>query len=74
MSGGASEAGGREARSVRRALALIVLGLIPTLVCVVHVTPTTFVLFAAFGLPLVGVGVLIFIHAVWRVLREREAL
>lgn len=64
----------REAGAVRRALLLIVGGLVPALICTLKVTPATFVAFAALGLPLVGVGVLLFLRAIWRVLREREAL
>lgn len=69
-----SAANAREARSVRRALLLILVGLVPTLICAIEVTPTTFVAFAVIGMPLIGVGVLVFLRAVWRVLREREAL
>jgi hypothetical protein len=58
--------------AIRRALLLIVAGLSAALVCVLKVTPATFVLFAALGLPLVGFGVLIFLRVVWRSLRDRD--
>lgn len=61
-----------EADAIRRSLVLILLGLLVTLVCVLRVTPATFVFFAAVGLPLVGLGVLGFLRVVWRSLRDRE--
>lgn len=61
-----------ETEAVRRALLLIVAGLAVALVCVLRVTPATFVLFAALGLPLVGLGMLIFLRVVWRSLRDRS--
>lgn len=60
------------ADEVRRALLLIAAGLVVTLLCVLKVTPATFVLFAALGLPLVGLGVLLFLRVVWRSLRDRD--
>lgn len=60
------------AEASRRALVQILLGLVAALVCVLRVTPATFVLFAAVGLPLVGLGVLGLLRVAWRSLRDRE--
>lgn len=61
-----------EAALIHRSLVLVLLGLVPTLVCVLRVTPGTFVAFAVFGLPLVGLGMLGFVRVVWRSLRDRD--
>lgn len=61
-----------DAELVRRSLVLILVGLVVALVCVVRVTPATFVLFAALGLPLIGLGMFNFLRVVWRSLRDRD--
>lgn len=61
-----------DAEASRRALVQILLGLAAALVCVLRVTPATFILFAAVGLPLIGLGVLGLLRVAWRSLRDRE--
>ncbi|MFO7567107.1 MAG: hypothetical protein R6X02_30965 [Enhygromyxa sp.] len=51
---------------IKRALLLIVVGLIVELFCVVHITPPTFLLFAFFGAGPVVVGLALFVVAVIR--------
>lgn len=51
---------------IKRALLLIVIGLIVELFCVVHITPPTFLLFAFFGVGPIVVGLALFVIAVIR--------
>ena len=60
-------------RSVRRAAAVVGIGLALQFVAALHWTPATFILSAALGLPLVIVGALLFLAAVWRNLKDRGA-
>jgi hypothetical protein len=59
---------------MRRAAALSGLGLLVQLAGAFHWTPLTFVLSAAIGLPLVGLGALGFLRAVVRIMKDRGAL
>ena len=60
-------------RRVKWAAALVGLGLALQFGAALHWTPATFVLSAAVGLPLVLVGGVIFLSAVWRNLKIRGA-
>ena len=60
-------------RSLRRAAAITAVGLGVELVSALHWTPATFILSAGVGLPLVLVGGLLFLRAVWRLMKERGA-
>jgi uncharacterized membrane protein YidH (DUF202 family) len=61
-------------RGVRRAALFVAAGLGVQLVSTIHWTPLTFVIFAMVGAPLVLIGVLLYVAAVWRFLKERKAL
>lgn len=55
---------------LKRALLLIVIGLIVELFSLVHVTPGTFLLFAFFGVGPVVIGLALFVYAAVRARRE----
>lgn len=55
---------------IKRAILLIVIGLIVELFCVVHITPPTFLLFAFFGVGPIVVGLGLFVWATIRAARE----
>jgi Na+/proline symporter len=59
---------------IRRAAHLVLAGLVIQLACTLHWTPLTFVLFAMLGVPLVLLGVCLYVSTVWRILKERKAL
>jgi hypothetical protein len=61
-------------RRIRNAAVLVGLGLGVQLVAAVHWTPATFILSAVIGLPLVLLGGLSFVVAVWRNLRNKGAV
>ena len=66
-------AGTVDARAwLKRAILLIVIGLIVELFSLFHVTPGTFLLFAFFGLGPVVVGLGLFAYAVIRARREER--
>ena len=71
--GGAS-ANATTITAARRALALIIAGLLFALYCTLHVTPGRFMLFALIGAPLLAGGMLLFLLRVWRFVREKGAL
>jgi hypothetical protein len=60
-------------RAIKRAAVVTALGLAVELVAALHWTPATFILSAAVGVPLVLVGGLLFLRAVWRRMKERGA-
>jgi hypothetical protein len=60
-------------RRVKRAAAIVGIGLAVQLGAALHWTPATFILSAAVGLPLVMVGSVLFLAAVWRNLKDRGA-
>ena len=60
-------------RRVKRAAAVVGIGLGVQLVAALHWTPATFIVAAAVGLPLVVVGSVMFLAAVWRNLKDRGA-
>ena len=60
--------------SMRRAAALSGLGLLVQLGASFYWTPLTFVLSAVIGLPLVGLGALLFLRAVVRIMKDKGAL
>ncbi len=62
------------ARKIRRAAVVAGLGLAIQLGAAFHWTPATFILSASVGLPLVLVGAVMFLAAVWRNMREKGAL
>jgi hypothetical protein len=59
---------------MRRALLLILLGLVVQVFSLYELTPGTFLLFAGITVPLVSAGIFTFLRLVWRVLRETKAL
>jgi len=59
---------------MRRAAVVAGLGLLVQLAGSFYWTPLTFIVSAAIGLPLVGVGALMFLRAVIRIMKERGAL
>jgi hypothetical protein len=59
---------------MRRALLLILLGLVVQVFALHEVTPNTFLLFAGVSLPLVSAGIFVLLRHVWRVLKETRAL
>jgi hypothetical protein len=61
-------------RSMRRAAAVAGVGLLVQLAGSFYWTPLTFIASAAVGLPLVGVGALMFLRAVVRIMKEKGAL
>ena len=63
-----------EATRMRTALLFTVSGLIVQALCLEELTPGTFLVFGLVAVPLVAVGLLIFAHTVWRVLRETKGL
>jgi hypothetical protein len=62
------------ARRIRRAAVLGGLGLAVQLVAAFHWTPATFIMSATIGAPLVLVGGVLFLGAVWRNMRDKGAL
>lgn len=58
-------------RRVKRAVALVGIGLLLQLVAALHWTPATFIMSAAIGFPLVVLGSVFFLAAVWRNLETR---
>lgn len=60
-------------RRVKRAAAIVGIGLGVQLGAALHWTPATFILSAAVGLPLVLLGSVLFLAAVWRNLEDRGA-
>jgi len=61
-------------RSMRRAAAVSAAGLLLQLAASFYWTPLTFIASAAIGLPLVGVGALMFLRAALRIMKEKGAL
>ena len=61
-------------RRIRRSAVVGGLGLALQLGAALHWTPATFILSAAIGLPLVLVGGVMFLAAVWKNLRDKGAL
>jgi hypothetical protein len=61
-------------RKIRRAAVIVGLGLIVQLACAMHWTPVGFILSAALGAPLVIVGGVMFLAAVWRNMRDKGAV
>ena len=60
-------------KRVKRAAAVVGIGLSIQLGAALHWTPATFIVAAALGLPLVIAGSLMFLAAVWRDLKDRGA-
>jgi len=61
-------------RKIRRAAILGGLGLALQLGAAFHWTPATFILSATIGAPLVLIGGVLFLAAVWRNMRDKGAL
>lgn len=59
---------------IRVAALLVLAGLLVQLGAFLYWTPLTFVVFAMVGMPLVLLGVLVYVATVWRILKERKAL
>ena len=57
----------------RRAAALVGIGLAVQFIAALHWTPATFIVSVVLGVPLVLVGALLFLVAVWRHLKDRGA-
>lgn len=56
----------RELAIFKWALGLVVGGLVVEMVCLWDMTPGTFVIFASLGVPLVLLGILLFVVGLWR--------
>jgi hypothetical protein len=63
-----------EATRMRTALLFTVTGLTVQAWCLDELTPGSFLVFALVAVPLVVVGLVIFLLTVWRVLRESKGL
>lgn len=61
-------------KALQRAALWVALGLGVQALCFAFWTPLTFVLFACVGIPLVGVGVVVYLRALLRFLGEKKAL
>ncbi|MFP2962980.1 hypothetical protein ACLEPN_35725 [Myxococcus sp. 1LA] len=61
-------------KRIRVAALLVLAGLLVQLAAFLHWTPLTFVVFAMVGMPLVLLGVLVYVATVWRILKDRKAL
>ena len=59
---------------MRRAAVVSAVGLLLQLAASFYWTPLTFIASAAIGLPLVGVGALMFLRAAYRIMKEKGAL
>jgi hydrogenase/urease accessory protein HupE len=59
---------------IRRAALLVGLGLLVQLGATMYWTPLTFVIFSMVGIPLVLLGVLVYVVTVWRFLKRTKAL
>jgi hypothetical protein len=64
----------RTTRRIRRAAVVGGLGLAVQLAAALHWTPMTFIISAAVGAPLVVVGGVMFLAAVWRNMRDKGAV
>jgi hypothetical protein len=64
----------RTTRRIRRAAVVGGLGLAVQLAAALHWTPMTFIISAAVGAPLVIVGGVMFLAAVWRNMRDKGAV
>ena len=61
-------------KRIRRAAVVAGLGLVVQLVAALHWTPLTFIVAATVGMPLVIVGGLLFLSAVWRNMKDKGAV
>jgi hypothetical protein len=61
-------------RRIRRAAVVVGVGLALQLVAAVHWTPAMFILSAAVGAPLVVIGGVVFLGAVWRTMKDKGAV
>jgi hypothetical protein len=59
--------------AMRRSAAAAGLGLLVQLGASLYWTPITFIIAAAVGLPLVGLGALLFLRAVYRIVKSKGA-
>jgi hypothetical protein len=57
----------------RRACVVAGLGLVVELAAAIHWTPATFILAATVGTPLVLAGGVMFLRAVWQVMKDKGA-
>lgn len=64
----------KEATHIKSALLFILAGLIVEMFCVYELEPMTFIVFALVSVPLVLVGIGIFVRMVWRELRRARAV
>jgi hypothetical protein len=61
-------------KKIRRAALLVGLGLAVQLVAALHWTPATFIVSAMLAAPLVIVGGVLFLVAVWRNMKDKGAV
>ena len=61
-------------RYVQIAAALIVAGLLFELLSLLALTPTTFVIFMALGIPLIAAGAIFYLYRLFRFFRAKGAL
>ena len=61
-------------KRIRVSALFVLMGLLVQLFTSLHWTPLTFVLFAILGVPLVLLGVGLYVSTVWKILKEQKAL
>jgi hydrogenase/urease accessory protein HupE len=61
-------------KRIRVAALFVLAGLLVQLFATSFWTPLTFVVFAVVGVPLVLLGVSLYVATLWRILKERKAL
>ncbi|HVG57417.1 MAG TPA: hypothetical protein VNA24_02600 [Hyalangium sp.] len=61
-------------KRIRVAALFVLAGLLVQLFSTLFWSPLTFVVFAVVGVPLVLLGVFLYVATLWRILKERKAL
>jgi hypothetical protein len=61
-------------KRIRVAALFVLAGLLVQLFSTLFWSPLTFVVFAMVGVPLVLLGVFLYVATLWRILKERKAL
>ncbi len=61
-------------KRIRIAALIVLAGLLVQLFSTLYWTPLTFVIFTALGVPLVLLGIVLYLSTVWKILKERKAL
>lgn len=61
-------------KRIRVAALFVLAGLLVQLFSTLFWSPLTFIVFAVVGVPLVLLGVFLYVATLWRILKERKAL